>query len=212
MANPNQYYPTPPSAGLPLADFLAGSGHTAPGDPAWDPCVGAGAIPLWLAALGLDWTGADIDPVLVDRARANGIPSDVGDTMHATWPTGTHAICNPPYGGLLDTYAYRVAHHARDNDTIGAILTRITWWGDGDRRDRLRPSLLLWLRGRVSFTGDGKSDSSTHAWGIWLPGPPAPTRVLWVSQGAPNDAQRAQHGAMFGRTEHQLGLFAGARA
>ena len=177
----NQYYPTPPEAVLPLLYWFYRRGVDALGDVV-DPAAGMGALPLWLAPLGAHWTVFDIDgrfsAVLEGQAGIKSV--SINDSLTRRWPPHSHVVANPPYGRELVRFVHRIEEHCRYWHTLGAVLTRVTWWGEGDRGRVFRPDVLLWIEGRLSFTADGHSDTSSHCWAIWLPEPSDTTVVEWV--------------------------------
>tara|TARA_Y100001963_G_scaffold153333_1_gene239897 strand:+ start:835 stop:1470 length:636 start_codon:yes stop_codon:yes gene_type:complete len=204
--NPTQYYPTPPEAVIPLREYLRP--HLSGGSELLDPCAGRGALPLFMGDAhrwqALEMLGAFADDL---RAVPQVVEVKTCNALAEAWPP-YHVIANPPYGKELHHFAGRVEHHARTYGKIGAVLSRVTWWGEGCRSD-LAPDVLLWIRGRISFTGDGKADSSSHCWAIWCPKPSDTTVVRWCDKGTPTDDEIAAWRAMLGLEGSQLGLFAG---
>ena len=208
----NQYYPTPPEAVLPLLHWLLRRGVTALGDVV-DPAAGMGALPLWLAPLGAHWSVYDIDGRFRDTLEGQaGIRSvSIDDSLTRLWPPHSHVVANPPYGRELIRFVKRIEEHCRYWHTLGAVLTRVTWWGEGDRGRTYKPDVILWIEGRLSFTADGHSDTSSHCWAIWLPQPSDTTQIEWVPRGKPTVEQQKEHRAMLGIPDHQIDLFEGDR-
>jgi|TARA_R110000824_G_scaffold319307_1_gene506415 hypothetical protein len=206
-ANPTQYYPTPPEAVIPLREWLRP--RISRGVELLDPCAGRGALPLFMGK-GHRWQAIETLPDFADDLRA--VPQVVEvktcDALRVAWPP-YHVIANPPYGRELGEFASKLAAHARRHEKIGAMLSRVTWWGEGQRSE-LAPDVLLWIRGRISFTGDGKADTSSHCWALWLPFVERATRVIWCDKGTPTDDERDQWRQMLGLEGSQLGLFGGA--
>lgn len=204
----NQYYPTPPEAVLPLLDWFLRRGVTALGDVV-DPAAGMGALPLWLAPLGAHWSVYDIDGRFRDTLEGQaGIRSvSINDSLTRLWPPHSHVVANPPYGRELVRFVHRIEEHCRYWHTLGAVLTRVTWWGEGDRGRVYKPDVLLWIEGRLSFTADGHSDTSSHCWAIWLPQPSDTTRIEWTPRGKPTVEQQKEHRAMLGIPDNQIELF-----
>jgi len=204
--NPTQYYPTPPEAALPLVKRLwwVLDQH----EPLLDPCAGRGALPLWFGP-GHDWECIELLPAFAPDLMAIPQVRQVlsVNALTAPWPA-LPVIANPPYGHALGDFAARIAAHSREHGVVGAMLSRVTWWGEGERSD-LAPDVLLWMRGRISFTGDGKADTSSHCWAIWLPEARGVTAVEWVDRVAPDDAQVAQWRTMLGLEGAQLSLLGG---
>ena len=203
--NPTQYYPTPPEAVIPLREYLRDV--IEPSASMLDPCAGRGALPLWLGS-GYRWQAIEVLPQFADELsdvqRVRSVWT--GSALARAWPP-FHVVANPPYGRELEAFAVRIEAHARRFHVLGAMLSRVTWWGEGTR-SALKPDVLLWMRGRVSFTGDGKADTSSHCWAIWLPQPQARTLVTWCDKGTASDGEVAQWRAMLGLEGNQLGLFA----
>tara|TARA_R110002020_G_scaffold23738_4_gene78922 strand:- start:5768 stop:6409 length:642 start_codon:yes stop_codon:yes gene_type:complete len=207
----NQYYPTPPEAVLPLLQWLRK--EAVPLGDVVDPAAGMGALPLWLAPLGAHWTVFDIDGRFrstLERQAGVGTVS-IEDSLARLWPPHSHVVANPPYGRELVRFVHRIEEHCRQWHTIGAVLTRITWWGEGNRGRTYKPDVLLWIEGRLSFTADGHSDTSSHCWAIWLPEPSNTTQIEWVPRGKPTVEQQKEHRAMLGIPDHQIDLFKGDR-
>lgn len=204
----NQYYPTPPEAALPLLDWLHGRGIDSLGDVV-DPAAGMGALPTWLAPLGAAWHCFDVDARFgPSLSEAPGVCSvRLQDSLTRLWPEHSHVIANPPYGSELLKFIHRIAEHARYHRSLAAVLTRITWWGEGDRGRVYRPDVLLWIEGRLSFTADGHADTSSHCWAIWMPERTDSTVIEWVPRGKPTAQQRRDHRRMLGLPDNQLDLF-----
>jgi len=204
----NQYYPTPPEAVLPLLHWFYRRGVDSLGDVV-DPAAGMGALPLWLAPLGAHWHGYDIDPRFREALdEMPGVKSvSINDSLSRLWPPNSHVIANPPYGRELLRFVHRIQEHCRYYHSLGAVLTRVTWWGEGDRGAVYSPDVLLWIEGRLSFTADGHSDTSSHCWAIWLPEPSDSTEIEWVPKGKPTVEQQKEHRRMLGIPDHQLELF-----
>ena len=203
----NQYYPTPPEAVLPLLDWVV-SRDVGALVSAVDPAAGTGALPLWLAPLGAHWSVYEVD----GRFRAAlegqaGIRSvSINDSLTRLWPPHSHVVANPPYGRELVRFVHRIEEHCRHWQTLGAVLTRVTWWGEGDRGRLYSPDVLLWIEGRLSFTADGHADTSSHCWAIWLPEPSDTTQIEWVPRGKPTVEQQKQHRAMLNIPDRQIDL------
>jgi len=205
--NPTQYYPTPPEAVIPLREWLRP--RISQGVDLLDPCAGRGALPLFMGK-GHRWQALEMLSGFSDDLRAIDQVVEVKNCNALRHPWAPyHVIANPPYGRELGEFAERIAAHARKYEKIGAMLSRVTWWGEGRRSD-LAPDVLLWIRGRISFTGDGKADSSSHCWAIWLPIGEGGTRVKWCDKGTPSDQECEQWRSMLGLEGSQLGLFGGA--
>jgi hypothetical protein len=204
----NQYYPTPPEAVLPLLHWFYRRRVEGLGD-IIDPAAGMGALPLWLAPLGGAWHAYDIDGRFREELESvPGVSSvHIGDSLSRLWRPDSHVIANPPYGSELLKFIHRIEEHCRYWHTIGAVLTRVTWWGEGERGKTYSPDVLLWIEGRLSFSADGHSDTSSHCWAIWLPQPSDTTEIEWVGKGKPTVEQTKEHRRMLGIPDHQIELF-----
>ena len=204
----NQYYPTPPEAVLPLLHWFMRKGLTSLGQVV-DPAAGMGALPLWLAPLSADWTVFDIDgrfrSALEEKAGICSV--SINDSLTRLWPPHSHVVANPPYGRELIRFVHRIEEHCRYWNTLGAVLTRVTWWGEGDRGRTYKPDVLLWIEGRLSFTADGHADTSSHCWAIWLPQASDTTEIEWTTRGKPTVEQQKEHRAMLGIPDNQIELF-----
>ena len=203
----SQYYPTPPEACGPIVDYL--SVALTPGQEILDPAAGRGALPLFMRDLGARWHLIELlDEFKPDLMRVPGAASvRIADSLREEWPRSACVVANPPYGRELEGFVDRIWTHARKFRVFGAVLTRITWWGEGDRGVRWRPDCLLWIRGRLSFTADGKADSSSHCWAIWDSLPCPETRVQWCDQSQATARERALQRKMLGLEGAQIGLF-----
>ena len=204
----NQYYPTPPEAVLPLLYWFYRRRIDALGDVV-DPAAGMGALPLWLRPLGAHWHAYDIDARFREPLEEMlGVESvSIYDSLSRLWPPHSHVIANPPYGRELIKFVHRIEEHCRYYHSVGAVLTRVTWWGEGDRGRVYKPDVILWIEGRVSFSADGHSDTSSHCWAIWLPQPSDSTQIEWTPKGKPTVEQQKEHRRMLGIPENQLELF-----
>lgn len=178
-----------------------------PGSKVLDPCAGRGALSMFMASRGWRWRSIEIRKDLADDIDRRGHDAiTVGDALKVPWPSTHCVVANPPYGKALEAFVNAMWLHSRRHKVICACLMRATWFGEGDRAERWRPDCLMWIRGRVSFTGDGKADSSTHVWAIWDSLPCPETRVQWVEQGSPTGPQRAAWRRMLGLEGAQLDL------
>lgn len=127
-----------------------------------EPCVGDGAI-----ASCFD-TGYifDIDPVI-----CAGICATQADARTHVYPGNIEAfVTNPPF-----SCAYEIVRNLVENQPLGVpvvCLLRLTFleptYERGPWLERCPPN-LVYVCPRTSFTGDGKTDSATVAWMIWLP-------------------------------------------
>ena len=247
--NDFDFYPTPPAAVHALGRWLAEnvSDHIAG---TWlDPCVGAGAIPLWLsphlekgappsekgAPPSVSWDALDIQPRMLATSRDHNAPfrfraGRALDSLATPWrpmeylekgaPPSARAgepytgiALNPPYGADCERWILKAVQEARAG-VAGThrprpyvfVLTRVNFWADGQRVRTLAPDRLLWLEKRLSFTGDGRTDSSAHCWAMWnvMPRPrrpPGQTIVETVPLPPVSDEEEAIHREMLGHAK-----------
>jgi hypothetical protein len=241
------YYPTPPAAVRALGEWLESRRSPEALGGRWlDPCVGAGAIPLWLSPYigttrdltGPDtlagWDVMDIQPRMAEKSSALNCVRRVStaDGLTAKWrPMAVQStdeslvmqerresaytgICmNPPYGADCEKWILKALQEARAGAALSHrprpyvfALTRVNFWADGRRVRVLQPERLLWLEKRLSFTGDGKTDSSAHCWAMWNveprgPQTPGETVVQTVPLPLVSDEDVATHLEMLGHAK-----------
>lgn len=165
MRRENDYYPTPQWATAHLLESLP---FAIKGT--WvEPCVGSGDI----ADVVRRYTPAGVTGD-IDRAHAADVHGDAADPR--TWDTfeeitgapPTWCITNPPFN-----QASRILPLAMERCTKGLIaLLRLSYLEPCNNRrqwmeqhqDRMS---ILFLPKRVSFTGDGQTDSVATAWFLW---------------------------------------------
>jgi hypothetical protein len=149
--------------------------------------------------------------------RMGGVP--VTEVVNVPY---TGIAMNPPYGTDCERWILKAIQEARAG-VVGThrpkpyicALTRVNFWADGQRVRLLAPERLLWLEKRLSFTGDGRTDSSAHCWALWNvrpsgPQTPGETIVETVPLPPTSDEDSEIHGEMLGHARaRQIGLFAG---
>ena len=135
----------------------------------FDPCVGTGNIPKGFSRIPLaNWKTGDIGwsvkPDIVGDATKHGLWSDLMRSNHDLTPDWV--ITNPPFNGAFD-----ILKHAMEYSENGvALLLRLSFleptYERGEWLAQHPPNRLIVLP-RISFTGDGKTDSVTCAWMVW---------------------------------------------
>ena len=139
---------------------------------ALEPCCGAGAITQVLLAQGLDVITGDLDPVMgPDWVWDFPLAARRGDV-----PKTDFIVTNPPFGIANEC----VAAALRCCDRV-AMLLRLSWVEPTAGRRQIwtktPPTHVHPLHPRPCFTGDGRTDSSTCAWFVWVPGHSGSTRL-----------------------------------
>lgn len=149
-----------------------------------EPAAGVGNVIAAMHAAGLGahrYEAVEIRPeaAAACQQRFSRVRMTIGDFLaHRSEDVPDLVVMNPPYGGRSQDLARAFIAHAleivRPNRfALVAALLRMNWYADGRTSGRLQ-----WLKGsglirilhlgrRPSFTGDGASDASTYAWGIW---------------------------------------------
>jgi hypothetical protein len=129
-----------------------------------EPCVGRGDISTLLAA---DTRVTQVYTNDVDRARAAHEHSDATDP--AWWARLSQVdwvVTNPPF-----VVAHKIVPLAFQHARLGAaMLLRLTYLEPCEGRAewlQATPPTRWIVLPRISFTGDGKTDSVTCAWFVW---------------------------------------------
>lgn len=156
---PNDFYETPDWAIQVLIDRMPES-YFKPS--IMEPCVGDGAI----ARLFEEKTGAfvhtnDLDPKRPAMTHYNAAAAGLWELPRLDW-----VITNPPF-----VKAIEIAVHAVPWALKGVCLyLRLSFLEPtGKRADWLfaNPPTRMIVLPRISFTGDGHTDSVTGAWMVW---------------------------------------------
>lgn len=148
----DQYF-TPESATRSLLDRVKIKGNT------FECCSGDGAIYNILNE-GVDRTTLCND---IDSEMKAHFHRDAKDTFPNSFDW---IVSNPPF-----SEAFPIVKNAVEHAQIGvAMLLRLSFleptYERGEWLSKQPPSLVLVLP-RISFTGDGKTDSVTCAWMVW---------------------------------------------
>lgn len=136
----------------------------APGDRVLEPCSGEGAIAVALIAHGCLVRTNDIDPQQPADEHFDAAQSRFWEGIK--WDCPDWIITNPPFShaAQIIPFAYE---HAR---TGIAMLLRYSYLEPCEDRGEwlaLNPPTGLISVPRISFTGDGKTDSVGTAWFVW---------------------------------------------
>jgi hypothetical protein len=126
-----------------------------------EPCHGEGAITRELLSAGHQVQTNDVNP---STDADTHLDAAYGPNWRKWYPHWV--ITNPPF-----IKAREIFRHAYDHAKEGvALLLRLSFLEPTDDRGellwRLPPDELIVLP-RISFTGDGNTDSVTCAWMIW---------------------------------------------
>jgi len=172
----NDFYPTPAWATQALLQRF----HLPAGSQVFEPCAGA----LDMATVLRDHHYVTTnDP---DLTRATMYHRDARDgkfwDQFGRWDA---IVTNPPF-----VIASDILRQALDHSDHVAFLLRLTFLEPCEGRERLlveTPPRRLIVLPRISFTGDGGTDSVTCAWFVWssrvdpgieIVGDPNPTPLL----------------------------------
>lgn len=157
----HDFYPTPSWATKELLKRIHVRGVVL------EPCVGKGDIARVLL------NSPDVVAVPTnDLDRAHQADSHFDATDNRAWGFGTvidWTVTNPPF-----TVAHKILPLALRHSRVGvAMLLRLTYLepceGRGLWLEEYPPEHLIVLP-RISFTGDGDTDSVTCAWMVWSNG------------------------------------------
>lgn len=204
-------YPTPEWA---IARFLEEWPGIATIGPRWlEPAVGDGVIPEVVGKhrKGIDWTTCDIrdtSPAL----RRLGLSPDhhVGDffQLPAFRPDSGNrwdcAILNPPFRLTMEFIA-----RCLELVPVVVVMQRVTYLGTDDRNEWFRGNLpdLYVIPNRVSYTGDGKTDSVENAWHVWGPHPSVGVSELHLLKTTPlSERKRGRRRVVRARDEMENAL------
>jgi len=153
----NDFYPTPTWATEVLLEHLPLSKDTI----IYEPCSGQGDITKVLNRKFDIVLTNDIDP----KMEAYG---NLDATEDVAWTLKTDfCITNPPFN-----QAYQIVRQAVKHSREGvAMLLRLSFLEPTIERGpwlAANPPDKLLVLPRISFTGDGRTDSCTTAWMIWF--------------------------------------------
>lgn len=160
MRRKNDFYPTPAWATEELIRRVPIYGGIL------ECCAGDGAIADVLASMsGVKVWRNDIDPTMPRLDfMADAAESDSWDLFHQgdfDW-----TVTNPPFN-----QAAQIVPLAYEHSIFGiAILLRLSFLEPVEDRGAWlneHPPTTLIVLPRISFTGDGKTDSVTCAWMVW---------------------------------------------
>ena len=155
MRREHDFYPTPEGATRELLTRVSVTGSVL------EPCIGAGDIARVLAEQALV-VGNDLDkqwPALMHEDATN-------KRWWNTLPYYDWIVTNPPF-----SKAHQILPLACEHARAGvAMLLRLTYLEPCEGRAlwlSINPPHRLIVLPRISFTGDGKTDSATCAWFVW---------------------------------------------
>jgi hypothetical protein len=127
----------------------------------FEPCSGAGDMVRPLERAGVKVVTNDID-----QARKTDTHFDARSLSAWPQPGVDWTVTNPPFSDAL-----AIVQNAIAGSRVGvAVLLRLSFLEPTEaRQDLLRanPPTRLIVLPRISFTGDGKTDSVTCAWLVW---------------------------------------------
>jgi hypothetical protein len=127
-----------------------------------EPCVGQGDIVSCFQSK--PWFTIDIDQAVVANAHNDMSDASNWRALSLLTPIGC-VITNPPFN-----CAFQILENAHRACTRVAMLLRLSFLEPTRERGPWlaeNPPDLVIVLPRISFTGDGKTDSVTCAWMIW---------------------------------------------
>ena len=162
----NDFYPTPYWATEKLLELFPMAGVIG------EPCTGAGDVANVLRQHGEVWTN-DIDIVHPVDSYHDLLDSD----SWAKLPGCDWIVTNPPF-----SIAAAIVPAAYEKARLGvAMLLRLSYLEPCQNRAEwlaAHPLTKLIVLPRISFTGNGKSDSCTTAWMVWDKRAGAKTEII----------------------------------
>lgn len=191
---PMDYYPTPPDTVAALHGWLRRAGWLGEASGWLDPAAGFGAL---LEGIPVAVRAIEMDPSREADLRRVASDVTIADALAVEWPENCCIVSNPPFN-LLDAFVARIFEHVRrpGRFVVGCVLTRVQWIDEGDRAAKWRPDIVLRMPWRQSFTGDGKADSTTHCWLVYLSGRGGSTAVEWLPRPLVSDEAWARFQVM----------------
>lgn len=150
----HDFYPTPGWATEALFEYCL-QFFTA--SAAIEPCAGEGAISEVLRTHFVDLATSDIDPL---RKVDN-----ICDASTLKVNPYTAVITNPPFNQAIE-----IVRNFVEQRVMCAFLLRLSFLEPTEARGNWlakNPPAGLIILPRISFTGDGKTDSVTCAWMVW---------------------------------------------
>lgn len=158
MRRANDFYPTPDWATRELLARVDVRGYVL------EPCAGRGDI---ATALACDPRVRNLELNDLDKQWDADTHEDATDPIYWQHKTGPAewVVTNPPFLVADKILPLAVKHVGRV-----AMLLRITYLEPCEGRAawlRTHPPARLIVLPRISFTGDGKTDSVTCAWFVW---------------------------------------------
>ncbi len=155
MRRKNDFYPTPSWATEVLLDYCPELHRNSKG--LVEPCAGDSAIADVLRPYFTSTLTTDIDPT-----RNVDMTADARTLVVSSDKT---VITNPPFNQAIEIVQNFVQSGARS-----AFLLRLSFLEPTEARGKWlsdNPPRGLIILPRISFTGDGKTDSVTCAWMLW---------------------------------------------
>ncbi len=139
-----------------------------------EPCAGDGKIARELNALNLGVVTNDIDPSFDNTFKLDASKRENWESF----PLCPVVISNPPFCLAEEIVPLAVDFAKRHNEKHGrgwlvAMLLRISFLEPCKGRIQFlqsNPIRHLIVLPRISFTGDGKTDSCTCSWFVWHSG------------------------------------------
>jgi len=204
-------YPTPEWA---IARFLEEWQGIEDVGPRWlEPAVGDGVIAELVDRYrkGIEWTTCDIrDTTPALKRLGLGHDHHVGDffDLPAFDPDAGNrwdcAIFNPPFRLTME-FIQRCLKLA----PVVVAMQRVNYLGTADRNEWFRDNLpdVYVIPDRVSYTGDGSTDSVENAWHVWGPHPKVAVSELHLLKTTPlEERRRGRRRIVRSRDEKEVAL------
>lgn len=163
MRRQNDFYPTPEWATRELLRHVPQIGGYI-----LEPCVGDGAIARVIDGDNRVVYGSDIDPQMNCSFCGDATRRDFWAGVRETMFEGRidWVVTNPPFNVASQIVPLAYEH----SDKGIAMLLRLSYLEPTEDRGAWlneHPPTGLIILPRISFTGDGKTDSVTCAWMVW---------------------------------------------
>lgn len=170
MRRKNDFYPTPEWATEILLRHVPITGNIL------EPCVGDGAIARVVDRRGMVYS-SDVDRSRTCSFYGDATDRDLWETAQSEIVRIDWVVTNPPFNAAAEIvplafeYAFEGIAMLLRLSYLEPVEDRGWWLND-------HPPTSMIVTPRISFTGDGNTDSVTTAWMIWDKTPYAQNRII----------------------------------